>query len=267
MRIQQALIIAFGLSCFAVYAADAKSTDSAVDKTVKAVKKEWKAPAKKPKPVSPWKGTNAQGGGVINTGNTDSQSYNFGGLLQYAYKKWLFKENTTYQRTSARPNGTTADKFYTMARADYSLSDHNFLYGSSDYTRDMFNGYVYVVNINVGYGRRLHVPKNMTLDVFAGPGVRLDELDTTHEKRTLASLQFGATYEWQITQNTQLQEQLQTNIARDNTHSFSKTALITSLTDKLSFSVSYLIENDSQPAPGKEHINTITEFNLIYNFV
>ena len=74
----------------------------------------------------------------------DSQSYNFGGLLQYAYKKWLFKEELPYQRTSARPNGTTADKFYTMARADYSLSDHNF-YGSTDYTRDMFNGYVYVV--------------------------------------------------------------------------------------------------------------------------
>lgn len=222
---------------------------------------------KKPVQVHPWKGTDLQAGAVINSGNTNSQNYNVAANIKYTYKKWVATEDTTYQRASSSDKGTTADKFFTQGQLNFNFTEHNFVYTQANYTRDIFSGFTYVVNYSIGYGRRIPVmPASMTLDIFAGPGMRFDKESETDHQRTDASVQIGVNYAWNITQATAFDEQFQITMAKDNTNTSSKSALVTTLSTHLGFSINFLITNDSQPASGKQNVNTSTTLNLAYNF-
>ncbi len=259
-KIAAALVM---VGCFA--AAWPSLANAATQKTAEATSTDTQKP-KAPLKVHPWKGTNVQAGAVINSGNTNSQNYNLTANLKYTYKKWVATEDTTYQRANSSDKGTTADKFFTQAQLNFNFTEHNFVYTQANYTRDMFSGFTYVINYTVGYGRRLPMPQSMTLDLFGGPGVRLDKESDNGKKRTDASFQLGANYAWNITKATSFQEQFQITMAKDNTNTSSKTSLVTTLSTHLGFSVNFLITNDSRPASGKQNINTATTLNLVYNF-
>jgi len=214
---------------------------------------------------SPFKGSSVAGGGIINTGNTQSKSLNFNTHLIYSLKKWIHTFDTSYQYANTKDKGTTSNQFYAQEKSKFKLSDLNFVYGSVDYTNNRFDGYDYIVNLNTGYGRNIQMPETMSLDVFVGPGVRLDKQQSTKKSRTIGMVQLGSTYGWDITDETSFSEGLTTNISKKTVDTTSVTALTTSLNSHLKFSVNYELDHTSKPVDDKKSLNTITSLNLIYS--
>lgn len=217
------------------------------------------------KEVDPWLGTNASFGGVLNTGNAASENMTGGANIQYATAPWTYTAQGTFQRAESEEEGLTAQRLFVLGQAQYNFNQKQFSYTQLNYTNDRFSGYSYIVNWQLGYGQHYALARNMSLDVFSGPGIRASET-TDGNQSTLPSLQVGANYSWPINDKTTFTEQLQTTAASNDIYTSSQTALTTSLTDNLSFTFGLLISNDSKPQPGKAAINSTTTVQLVYNF-
>lgn len=222
-------------------------------------------PVETPAVANPWAGTNASLGGVLNTGNSASQNLTTGANLQYVTGPWTYTAQGTFQRAESSADGLTAQKLYLLGQTKYNFTEKDFGYTQVNYTDDRFSGYSYMANWQIGYGRHFMLPQKMTLDLYAGPGIRQSETDAG-DKSTLPSLQVGANYAWPINTTTSFTEQLQSTAASNDIFTSSQTSLTTNLTDKLAFQFGFLITHDSKPQDGKDAINSTTTVQLVYNF-
>lgn len=220
--------------------------------------------------IDAWKGTKVTGGAIINTGNTRSTNMNAEGDLNYKWtQRWVTLNKITYQQSQTAKDGTTAQSVFMQTQWQYNFTANqkNYFYVLANYLDDRFDGYEYVFNENIGYGRNLSLNDKMTLSLFIGPGLRQDRLNELPDTfQNEPSLQIGANYTWVINSTTSLTEQYQTTTTKDNTNTTSTTAINTNLFGNLGFSVSYTFSYDSKPAPSKYGFNSTTALNLVYNF-
>jgi len=213
-----------------------------------------------------WKGTNVGAGGVFNTGNTRSSSINAQDNIKYVYKKWELTQQSTFLRDESRKSGLTAQRLYLQGQAQYNLHDKNFVYSQVNYTDDRFDGYSYTGNWNVGYGRNIIDKKNMTLSTFMGPGIQRTVPEDTGKIHDLPNLQVGSKFNYKLNPEVDFNQSIQGSATHENVRTTLTTALTTKLIDNLSFQISFQAINDTDPQPGKNSWNTITSFNLLYNF-
>lgn len=228
-----------------------------------------KALAKNTGDKDPWSGTKISAGAVINTGNTQSQNYNTEGDLNYNWGLWTTNNKVTFQRASSANQGVSAQSFLaqTIWQYNFTPSGSNYVYFLGSYLNNRFDGYDFVTNENLGYGRRISMPQSMALSFFLGPGLRQERIQNSDSSiENEPSLQVGANYAWQINDKTTLSELYQTTTTKENTNTTSTTSLITNLVGNVSFSINYTVTYNSKPVSGKLSLDTATTFNLVYNF-
>ena len=277
MRYMLLLALMIPLICFGATPTTSNQTDAA--KTEAAVKaKEQQAIAKRhtacvkqcetkaQTAVSPWKGTNVGAGAVINTGNTRSQSYNVQTNLHYKQNQWQFAGLQTYQRSETSKDGVTADRLYLQGQLQYNFVDRNYAYTQANYTDDRFDGYSYTGNWNIGYGRNIPMPDNMKLSFQGGPGIQRTVPKDTNKTHDFPNLQLAANYAWQINDQVEFKQVVQSNVTNQNTRTTFTTSLATNLFANLSFQINFQAINDTDPQPQKASWSTITTLNLVYNF-
>jgi putative salt-induced outer membrane protein len=224
------------------------------------------AAAPKVKKPNPWKGTDMGAGYVANTGNSTSKNANASVNVKYTIKPWVYSNTTTWGYAGSNAKGETANRFYTQFQARYYVTEHSFLYGLANYTKDHFNGYDYIYSESVGYGYRIAMPKTMTWDVYAGPDARQARSTSTQDKQTALGVLVGSGYVWAFTKGNKLKVGLLSNINKDNAHTVAKIALITTVYKSLALQLGYQWRHDSKPQSAKSHVNTITTLQLVYNF-
>ena len=216
--------------------------------------------------VSPWKGTNVGAGAVINTGNTRSRSYNVQTNLHYKKHQWQFTGVQTYQRSETAKDGVTADRLYLQGQLQYNFADKNYAYTQVNYADDQFDGYHYIGNWNIGYGRNIPMPENMTLSFQGGPGVQRTVPRDTDKTHDFPNLQLAGNYTWQINDQVQFKQNIQSNVTNQNTRTTFTSGLATSLFAHLSLQINFQAINDTDPQPQKASWSTITTLNLVYTF-
>ena len=216
--------------------------------------------------VSPWKGTNVGAGAVINTGNTRSQSYNLQTNLHYQRNQWQFSGLQTYQRNETAKDGVTANRLYLQGQLQYNFVNRNYAFTQVNYTDDRFDGYNYTGNWNIGYGRNIPMPENMTLNFQGGPGIQHTVPRDTDKVHDFPNLQLQGNYTWQINDQVEFKQDIQTNLTNQNTRTTFTTSLSASLFAHLSFQINFQAINDTDPQPNKAGWSTITTLNLVYNF-
>ena len=92
--------------------------------------------------VSPWKGSSAGLGFIMNTG--DSQSNNLNANLDLSYKpnvNWTIISKDTFQRSASHKSGVTAWNLVMGGQANYNFTAKNYVYGNANYINNKFDGY------------------------------------------------------------------------------------------------------------------------------
>lgn len=219
---------------------------------------------KKEKQQGTFKGSSLAAGAVVNTGNTSSSNISANGTLQYTYKNWIHALSVSYLREENRDDGLTANRVFVQGQSRYNLDKKQFVYTQVNYIRDKFDGYNYIFNWAAGYGRYVSMPKNMSLDWLAGPGINQYQ-DINNVQRTSPSIQAAIDYAWNIQPDLIFSETLETVVTNYDVRTISTTGLTTKLNDKFSLDLLFQAINDNHPPAGKTGFNTITTLQIAYN--
>jgi len=219
---------------------------------------------------SAWSGTNVSAGGVINTGNTNSQNANAASNIFYTQNKWDWSSNDTFNFARTEGSGVTASKLFLSGQAQYNFAVKNYGFLEADYTDDRFDGYQYILNSIVGYGRRLINTPRFNWDIQGGPGFQHavknpneNSVDENQEENNLL-LNASSQIAWTLSPHANITENASVVSTRINTRTISTTALTANLINRFAMQVSFQAIHDSLPLSGKKSLNTITMLSLVY---
>lgn len=238
--------------------------------------------------------THTEFGFISTSGNTDTTAYGLDLNLQKKWGKHVLNFNLDRQYAED-DNIETKNKFLAELGYDYELTERfafNYLLG---YKRDKFSGYDYRLYTGPGVKYKLIKKENHTLSLegnllysqdkiedteFTSAGETIhhpnpDNLVTDSSKtiqgstRDYASFRTKAGYEWQILDNLTFTQDLSYRAEVDDTQNyfvFSKTALISKISDIFSLGLSYKYDYANTPPQGKENADKTFSASLIIDY-
>ena len=218
---------------------------------------------------SPWT-SSAELGYVTTSGNTNTTSLNAKFDIAYEVEKWKHTghaetlQSNTRNVTTGQDEETTHKSLVTY-QSDYKFTDLDYAFGLLSYEEDKFSGYEYQAKGVAGYGRKINIRDDMTLNLEIGPGYRKFKEDfMPSDDDPFAYL--AAKYGWKISPTSKFTEELTADYGDKQDEWKSITALSaninSSLAMKLSFTAKYL---DVVPA-GNDHYDRETAVTLVYSF-
>lgn len=236
----------------------------------KLIKKQKEEKSLGEKKKNPWKGTNAQLGYIVNTGNTDNTNLSAGLNVLYTKQKWanIFQANAYLSRSMGV---VTKEQYFVTNQFNYyfNSTQKNYFFSNLRFVDDRFSPYEYQLVLSLGYGRDLLKTKNFTLSAQVGPGMRHNFIRTTRLYENHLILTTGMMMNWQINSRIALSEQLNYDFGRPFNYLKSVTALTASLAGHLAAQLSYTVQYYSaipMDSTNTKKTDTITNIALVYNF-
>lgn len=210
-----------------------------------------------------WSG-HADLGYSASSGNTDTESLNAKLGLTYVEAPWRHVGRLEVYRAT-EDGDRDAERYFAGAKTEYSLDEANYLFGTLDYEHDEFGGIRTRNTVAAGYGRVLLDSDRHRLSVEAGPGFRrLRRQDGTRESGAIARAALD--YLWQISETSELGQNLLLETGSDNTYTESVSALKVSIVGNLAAKLSYTVKRNSKVPAGLEKTDTYTLVSLSYEF-
>jgi putative salt-induced outer membrane protein len=204
-------------------------------------------------------------GYLATTGNTDSANAN--ASLRIAWDPagtWRHEWNAL--AVSARTSGvTTAEAYAAGYKALREFSPSSYLFAAGDWRQDRFSGYERQVAETVGYGRRLIDQERHVLALEGGLGAKQSKLvDGTDLREGI--MRAGLDYVLRISDSSDFNQRLLTELGEDNRYSESVSALRMRVIGSLALVLSYTVKNNSDVPPGIENTDTFTALSFEYGF-
>jgi len=165
---------------------------------------------------------------------------------------------------------TTAEKFFLSAQSDFKLNEEHkgiFLFGS--YEQDEFSSFDYQATLALGYTDRLFTTESRYLSYSIGPGVASNKDRVTGETSTNAIVRLAGEYFWQISDNAKFTQTVSSEIpfeSDENQKTKAETALTANITEGLAMKAAFIVDYNSEVAPGIKHADTQTSVTLVYSF-
>lgn len=213
-------------------------------------------------------------GGARATGNSDTLGLTGAVTLNRKGIDWSHRisARADFQQDSGR---TRREKFFADYEPRYDLRDDLFLYGLAQYERDRLQGTAARYALSGGLGYKVFDSPSMDLSIKAGPTVRLTRTTDGGSDTRIAGL-FGLDFDWQVIERLKFTQDVNAvaetgGAALLIVDSQSTTLRLVSgieakVTDRLSTRVSYALDYDSEPLPGKRTTDTVTRFSFVYGF-
>ncbi len=223
-------------------------------------------PAEPPPPI--W--TGSLGAGLsLNTGNTDTSSYNLSfDAVRDPKKKWIFRADGLYLRSEENDVDTT-DRSALTLREERSLGERLFAYGDIGYLRDRFKDIDYLVTPMVGIGWKAVLPEPVSLNFDAGVGGAFEK-NPGFDSTSNGAFSLGESLEWEISDRASLTQKLDGLWNMDDTDDafyHGEIALSTSISERSELRVSYLVDYDNQPTdPELDELDTALLATLVMKF-
>lgn len=205
-------------------------------------------------------------GFLATTGNSKTTNLNAQLDLNYTSDKWV--DTLKLLGINSSENGSaTAERYDADGKAEYNLTQYNYVFDEAEYTKDLFAGIRQRISDTAGYGRRLLTTQKQTLDLQVGGGVRHDTTQKPQLKRTTDAVGTGGLdYHLQITKNSDFSETAKVEGGVSNVFFESDTALKLRIYKNLFAELSYTVDHNSQVPPGTSKTDTYTAINLSYQF-
>ncbi|MEM9532954.1 MAG: DUF481 domain-containing protein [Pseudomonadota bacterium] len=211
-------------------------------------------------------GWSGKGGlGIVSQrGNADTETINITGELVNNMNQWRHLLGLAILNSSE--NGEdTANRFEVYGQSDYKISETSYWFGSLRYEDDDFSQFENQATLAAGYGRELFNNDVHKLNGEIGLGYRRAELRGTGETATDPILRGKLGYEWVLSDNATLSNNLLVEAGSDNTFAKNVTALTADIASNFGLQVAYEIRHNTDVDDPANNSDFVTTVNLVYS--
>ncbi len=220
-------------------------------------------PAAETGPTSPWSGKVGVGY-LATSGNAENTALNANFDLNYDKDKWHHSLLAVALGTVAE-DVTTAERYQLGYKAQYDLSEFNYVFGLLGWEKDRFSGVAEQTTQAIGYGRRILNNERHVLNAEIAVGTKqVDFADGTDESGT--AVRGAMDYAWNISDTANFTQTLAVENGADNTYIESISALGATIIGNIGLSLSYTVKHNTDAPAGFDETDTYTSVNLDYVF-
>ncbi len=224
-------------------------------------------------PLKNWKGR-GEFGGFRSTGNSFNSGLSAALDLRREGIDWThqLRASADYQRSAGV---TTREKYFAAYEPRYQIGDDLFAYGLTQFESDRFQGFEGRYALSAGVGYQALKRADLNLAVKAGPALRHTDFTSGENDTRLAGL-LGIDFDWTVADGLKLTQD--SNLVTEtggaatlfvdgrNTTLALVTGLEARITGKLSTRLSYAVDYQSDPQPGKVGTDTLSRVTFVYGF-
>ena len=211
-----------------------------------------------------WNGR-VEAGANIQNGNTQSQALNAGITLNKEVQDWRYKVGATAD-SKVENNTRTEEAYNVNGRADYKIDERLFVFGETEFDKDLFSGYNYRITEALGVGYTVIKRDNLTVNTMLSAGGRHSENAVTEDMENEGIIKPAADLSWTIRDGLVFTQALASTIGEDRTITEANSALTTKLIGDWHMKLAYDIEHTSDVPRGTKETDTKTTLNLVYEF-
>ncbi len=233
------------------------------------------------KSESKWK-ADVAAGLVLERGNTNSNgaSGNFNASHEGELWRNTMKLEASNKEEKSEVTGypglekyvRTDERYFGLYQLDRKFDSHsaNYLFNVGTYEKDAFSGFQYQATYAVGLGRRWIDTETHTLDAELGPGYRwkcLEEEDNYFQcdnDENEAIVRVAAKYQWVISESADFRQEVSSDIGRDSTSTRAESIFNSKINSHFSLRLRYLLEHESETAPGSKESDHEFTVGLVY---
>lgn len=205
----------------------------------------------------------------LNTGNTESSSFN--GRSQLVYDTYRTKQEATLKAYFASEKSeTTSKKYELQLQTNYKVTN-GYIFGRSDLTWDKFGSYTQISTISTGYGFNAISSYRTKLSLEIGPGYRynmpaesLTEPDPDAETDVI--LRTAAKVSRKLQEYTSINADLTSEIGENNNTLTLDMNYKNLVFQDWAFKIGVNIKYTDIVPEGSKQTDTVTTFNLLYTF-
>jgi putative salt-induced outer membrane protein len=198
-------------------------------------------------------------------GNTDNQAITGEAEVEYRTDgPWVYDGLfgfVTREEDSVR----TEERYDFRATANYFWTADDYLFGRFVWRKDNFGSVREETVPSVGYGRVLIQNDKHSLKGEIALGYRFAELSDGTEEEGVA-VTTGARYLWNLSETTDIFQNLLVQWSSDNTFVESETGLTTNLVGNLNGRVSYRVRHNTDVPVGTRNSDFLTTIGVEYKF-
>ncbi len=203
-------------------------------------------------------------GAVFTSGNTENESVNFRGEVDWRRDAWEYGFLLDGFRAS-QDDIRTAQRMYYVADARYDVNDVSFVLTRLAHEDDEFSGYDSQTDISVNYGRNmLTTVENMSLTLNAGIGARQSRSEQDDFDEAIVRL--AGDYQWQISDSAVFGQLLSAEAGNETSIFRSESSIETTILDNLSLRFSFNVKHQTEVPVGRKKTDTETAITFVMNF-
>lgn len=201
---------------------------------------------------------------TMKRGNTDSDALSGKAVAERDGLNWRhlakLEGSNEEKRNKNNVEERIAERYFGSYKLDRKIDEANYIFNQLSAQKDLFSGYNYETTYALGYGRRIFDSAKQRLDIEAGPGYRVRELEElppewvgTSKSRTEkdAVALVALRYRLQITETAQFREEITSELEDGSSVTRAETSLTTAINSRLSLRLSHILRHNSQPADDK----------------
>jgi len=208
--------------------------------------------------------TEVELGAIFTSGNTENESINFRGEVDWRRDAWEYGFLLDGFRASQN-DIRTAQRVYYVADANYDINEQSFVLTRLAHEDDEFSGYDSQTDISVNYGRNLLTTReNMELTLNVGVGARQSRSE--EEDFDEAIFRLAGDYEWAISPTATFGQHLSTESGNETSIFRSESSIETQILDNLSLRFSFNVKHQTDVPVGREKTDTETAITFVMNF-
>lgn len=199
------------------------------------------------------------------SGSTDSTSTRLRLSARLDYVRWRHRFGASFYR-SEEGNDTTADRRSGFAQSDWRMTQRSYLFVNVNGERDRFGAFARRYSGTLGVGRRFLDTAAMDLDLELGAGRRYVRAQDSGESGSEGIGRFHGVYRWHFGVDSEFLQDVAVESGSDTTYTESETAVRSGLTENLRWTVSYVIQHNSDVPEDRERTDSLTAITLDYGF-
>lgn len=210
-----------------------------------------------------WTGR-AELGGYLTTGNSDT----VGGtaVIDVQREALTWRHKLRLQADYQESLGITTREHYLAAyEPNLKLDPRRYIYGAAQFESDRFLGYDERYSLSTGAGYSAIRSPRVTLDVELGPAFRATNFSDGTEEASLAA-RGKVDLNWRLRPGLTLTQGTSAYVQQINSTISSSTAIAARLMGPLSAQLSYNVQYESTPPPGRRTTDTTSRAALVYSF-
>ncbi|WP_298772897.1 YdiY family protein [uncultured Shewanella sp.] len=210
-----------------------------------------------------------EGGFQLNTGNTNTTSFN--GRTKLVYDTTTAKQEATMKAYyAADSQSATSERYDLQLQSNYKL-DSGYVFGRGDGTWDRFGSYTRIYTLSSGYGFDAVSNSKTKLSLEVGPGYRYNlAIATDSEPNPSANkdiiLRSAAIFEFKMQEYTSLNAALTSEVGADNNTLGLDVSYKNTLFQDWAFTIGTVMKYTQIVPEGTKQTDTITTIGLLYTF-